>query len=415
MLKLQDREPFVIVLLDGDKTLFLDQYVRAGEQGGKDAANKLATDLGEYVSENLPTVASPKIVVRIFANVKGLGNAYHQAGIIDKTSVMDDFVRGFNESGLLFDFIDVGQGRGSADDKIAGMPPTYSDAFCVHIGQHTDEVIETIKLNIYSCHCHQIYLGFCNKNSCTELLQETMEDIDLTGRISLIESIPSEKELDDFKAAFRIAQFSDIFRNTKISSSPIASVKTPVKTQTAMLSPHPRSASLTRTSTNTSTSSATPTSLSSWASVTASNPGDVTLQSLKPASAAAPKVPVVERNKHGQRIDRMDFKSVSKEELSRIKKMKLCNLYYLLGECPNTNCYHDHDYKLSKEEKDVLRAVARMTPCHFGMTCEDPKCIYGHRCPQSETGKKECHWGSSCRFEPAQHGIDLNVVKVTKI
>ncbi|EEA29015.1 hypothetical protein TMatcc_002624 [Talaromyces marneffei ATCC 18224] len=391
--KIMDREPFVIVLLDGDKTLFLDQYIRAGEQGGKDAANKLAADLGEYVSEHLPNVASPKIVVRIFANVKGLGNTYHQAAIIDKTLVMDDFVRGFNESGLLFDFIDVGQGKGSAEDKIS----------------------ETLKLNIYSCHCHQIYLGFSHKNGCTELLQETMEDIDLTGRVSLIESIPSEKELDDLKASFRITQFSGIFRSTEISSSPIASVKTPVKTQNAMLSPHPRSASLTRTSTNTSTSSATPTSWSSWASVTASNPGDVTLQSLKPASAAAPKTPVVERNKLGQRIDRMDFKSVSKEELSRIKKMKLCNLYFLLGECPNTNCYHDHDYKLSKEEKDVLRAVARMTPCHFGMTCDDPKCIYGHRCPQSETGKKECHWGSSCRFEPAQHGIDLNVVKVTKI
>lgn len=81
--------------------------------------------MGEYVSENLPNVASPKIVVRIFANVKGLGNTYHQAGIIDMTSVMDDFVRGFNESGLLFDFIDVGQSKGSAEDKIAGMPPTY--------------------------------------------------------------------------------------------------------------------------------------------------------------------------------------------------------------------------------------------------------------------------------------------------
>ncbi|EED12892.1 CCCH zinc finger protein [Talaromyces stipitatus ATCC 10500] len=391
--KIMDREPFVIVLLDGDKTLFLDQYVRAGEQGGKDAANKLATDMGAYLSENLPNVASPKIVVRIFANLRGLGNTYHQAGIIDKTSVMEDFVRGFNESGLLFDFVDVGQAKTSAEDKIS----------------------ETLKLNIYSCHCHQVYLGCSHTNSYTQLLQETMEDIDLTGRVSLIESIPAEKELDDLKASFRVARFSDVFRDTKISSSPIASVKTPIKAQSAMLSPHPRSASLTRTSTNTSTSSATPTSWSSWASVTASNPGDVTLQSLKPASAAATKTPVVERNKLGQRIDRMDFKSVSKEELSRIKKMKLCNLYYLLGECPNTNCYHDHDYKLSKEEKDVLRAVARMTPCHFGMTCDDPKCIYGHRCPQSEVGKKECHWGSSCRFEPAQHGIDLNVVKVTKI
>ncbi|OKL57575.1 hypothetical protein UA08_07009 [Talaromyces atroroseus] len=373
--KIMDREPFVIVLLDGDKTLFLDQYIRAGEQGGKDAANRLAADMDEYISENLPNVASPKTVVHIYANLKALGNMYHQAGIIDKPSAIDDFVRGFNESGLLFDFIDVGQGKNTADDKITG---------CSH------------------------------DNSYTRLLQETMEDIELTGRISLIEGIPFDKELDNIKDTFRITRFSDVFRGTKISASPITSAKTPVKN--AMLSPHPRSASLTRTSTNTSTSSATPTSWSSWASITASNPGDVALQALKPANTSvAPKTPVVERNKLGQRIDRMDFKSISKEELSRIKKMKLCNLFYLLGECPNTNCYHDHDYKLSKEEKDVLRAVARMTPCHFGMTCDDPKCIYGHRCPQSEVGKKECHWGSSCRFEPAQHGIDLAIVKVTKI
>lgn len=281
---------------------------------------------------------------------------------------------------------------------------------------HADDKIETLKLNIYSCHCHQIFLGCCDDDSYNDLLRSTMEDIELTGRISLIEGIPFEKDLDDIKSTFRITQFSDVFRSTKIPSSPVTSAKTPIKNQNNMLSPHPRSASLTRTSTNTSTSSATPTSSSSWASVTASNPGDVTLQTLKPAASSTTlKAPLVERNKLGQRIDRMDFKSVSKEELSRIKKMKLCNLYYLLGECPNTNCYHDHDYKLSKEERDVLRAVARMTPCHFGMLCDDPKCIYGHRCPQSEVGKKECHWGSSCRFEPAQHGIDLTVVKVTKI
>jgi hypothetical protein len=109
------------VLLDGDKTLFLDQYIRAGEQGGKDAANKLAADMDEYISQNLPNVISPKTVVHIYANLKGLGNMYHQAGIIDKPSAMDDFVRGFNESSLLFDFIDVGQGKNTADDKITGM------------------------------------------------------------------------------------------------------------------------------------------------------------------------------------------------------------------------------------------------------------------------------------------------------
>lgn len=130
MLSFKDREPFVIVLLDGDKTLFLDRFVRAGEQGGKDAANKLSTDMSDYVSQHLPNVVSPKIVVRVYANVRGLGNMYHQTGTLDKASMIDDFVRGFNESGPLFDFVDVGQGKGNADDKIAGMLPYSCLTLC---------------------------------------------------------------------------------------------------------------------------------------------------------------------------------------------------------------------------------------------------------------------------------------------
>ncbi|KAH8696668.1 CCCH zinc finger protein [Talaromyces proteolyticus] len=386
--KIMDREPYIIVLLDGDGMIFHDQYLRNGEQGGKDAANQLASALNHYVSRNLPNVTSPKLVTRVYANVSGLGNACYHAGIVDKPSVIDDFVRGFNESRLLFDFVDVGHGKDRADDKIS----------------------ETFKLNLYNCHCHQIFLGCSHDNGYARLLEETIADIELLGRISLVEGIPFERELESIKNSYRVTQFPDLFRTTKIV------VKTPLKTHTAMLSPHPTGATLTRTSTNTSSSSSnTPISSSSWASVTALNPGDVTLQLNKPSSPAPTSEPVVQRNKVGQRIDRMDFKNLSKDELNRVKKMKLCNLFFLLGSCPNTNCYHDHDHKLTRDEKEVLRAVARMTPCHFGMSCEDPKCIYGHRCPQSEVGKKDCHWGSNCRFEPAQHGIDLTVVKTTKV
>lgn len=114
------------MLLDGQKTLFLDQYIRGGEEGGRDAANKLAGDLGAYISESLPNVVSPKTVVRIFANLKELGRNYHQAGIIDSASVIDEFVRGFNASGLLFDLVDVGEGNGGAEEKILGnCLPTF--------------------------------------------------------------------------------------------------------------------------------------------------------------------------------------------------------------------------------------------------------------------------------------------------
>jgi hypothetical protein len=109
-----------MVLLDGDGVIFQDHYLQNGEQGGKDAANQLWAALTHYVARNFPNISSPKIVTRIYANVKGLGVTCHHAGITDSPSVIDDFVRGFNKSRLLFDFVDVGSGKGSADDKISG-------------------------------------------------------------------------------------------------------------------------------------------------------------------------------------------------------------------------------------------------------------------------------------------------------
>lgn len=101
--------------------IFNDEFLRNGEQGGRDAANHLTTTLNEYVARNLPNVTSPKIVTHVYANIKRLGEVSYNAGIVDKPSVVDDFVRGFNDSQLLFDFVDIGQGKDSADDKISGI------------------------------------------------------------------------------------------------------------------------------------------------------------------------------------------------------------------------------------------------------------------------------------------------------
>lgn len=100
---------------------FNEEFLRNGEQGGKNAANQLAVTLNEFVTRNLPNVTSPKIVTHIFANIKGLGNTCYNAGIVDKPSVVDDFVRGFNESQLLFDFVDAGQSKDGTFDKISGI------------------------------------------------------------------------------------------------------------------------------------------------------------------------------------------------------------------------------------------------------------------------------------------------------
>ncbi len=74
-----------------------------------------------FVHQNLSHLSSPKIIARIYANVKGLGDVLQKSGIIDRATLFEDFARGFNGSKLLFDFIDVGNGKDKADDKITGQ------------------------------------------------------------------------------------------------------------------------------------------------------------------------------------------------------------------------------------------------------------------------------------------------------
>ncbi len=118
---IQDRNAFVVVLLDGDGMIFNDEYLQQGERGGKEAASQLWSAMNVFVHQHLPHLSSPKIIARIYANVKGLGDVLQKSGIIDRATLFEDFARGFNGSKLLFDFIDVGSGKDKADDKITGQ------------------------------------------------------------------------------------------------------------------------------------------------------------------------------------------------------------------------------------------------------------------------------------------------------
>jgi hypothetical protein len=112
----------------------------------------------------------------------------------------------------------------------------------------------------------------------------------------------------------------------------------------------------------------------------------------------------------GHRVD-APVKVYTKDEVNRIKKMKLCNVHYLRPPCPYGNgCGHKHDFRPVKGELCTLRLVARMAPCMNGSQCEDAECIYGHTCPAPDRkdGKpleegKPCIFGRECRFTREMH------------
>lgn len=58
-----------------------------------------------------------KIVIKVYANMRGLSKLYTQYGLD-----VSEFILGFNKSNPLCDFIDAGNHKESADKKIQGQP-----------------------------------------------------------------------------------------------------------------------------------------------------------------------------------------------------------------------------------------------------------------------------------------------------
>ena len=101
--------------------IFNNTFLNQGEAGGRNAAAKLYNAVMECALSNVEECpADIKVVARVYANVKGLGEVCARAGIVDHPIRVEDFVRGFTCGRTLFDFTDVGTGKDRADSKIEG-------------------------------------------------------------------------------------------------------------------------------------------------------------------------------------------------------------------------------------------------------------------------------------------------------
>ncbi|OCK93109.1 uncharacterized protein K441DRAFT_567191 [Cenococcum geophilum 1.58] len=406
-----ERDPFVIVLIDADGMIFQDELLKAAETGGKKAAAHLQTLLSEYIQIYMPSIPSDvKIVARIYANVKGLANICVRAGIVDNITQVEDFVRGFTRGRTLFDFVDVGPGKDRADEKL----------------------IETFKLYIHDVRCRHIFFGCSHDNGYARVLEELSTEQLYLDRITLLEGVPFEKELSALP--FNTKKFETIFRSSKINVFDVPNGFPP-----PFPPPLRGMAQLGLGAPQNTTQQQTPTpSVSTVAPVEKFPTLQAAQQSTWATKAAAPPPPgqspsptyealsrddnpaTISRNRAGQRVD-PPVRNYDKEEVNRVKNIKMCNVHFLRGECPfGDNCTHVHRYNPTPTEVATLRLVARMAPCQNGSACEDVKCIYGHRCPAPEAkpgvkGGKNCIFGDKCKFPVELHALDTNVVKTTVI
>ncbi|KAI7184975.1 hypothetical protein KC352_g22669 [Hortaea werneckii] len=116
----QERDPFVLVLVDGDGYVFNDDFVSRGAEGGQKAAQLLKDNINR--SLRWKGLEGCQIMVRVYANLVGLSKALAKEGLAGKEKrSLANFAASFTQSNDLFDYVDAGESENSASFKIRAM------------------------------------------------------------------------------------------------------------------------------------------------------------------------------------------------------------------------------------------------------------------------------------------------------
>ncbi|KAK8245310.1 hypothetical protein HDK77DRAFT_248966 [Phyllosticta capitalensis] len=99
-----EKNPFALVLIDGDGYLFTEELIAAGPDGGAHAAHSLRAELARVVAK-IGHLDHVELLVRIYCNVDGL---YGKLG--DSAAQITPFISAFNGAEPFFEFVDVYDG-----------------------------------------------------------------------------------------------------------------------------------------------------------------------------------------------------------------------------------------------------------------------------------------------------------------
>lgn len=95
--------------------------MKAKDEGGVAAAQELHAQIKNHLDSEGGSISSARIMVRIYANLKGLSHALARDNLSGNESrSLAPFVAGFNRAQELFDFVDAGEKKEAADFKIRG-------------------------------------------------------------------------------------------------------------------------------------------------------------------------------------------------------------------------------------------------------------------------------------------------------
>ncbi|KAI8960861.1 hypothetical protein F5Y11DRAFT_328357 [Daldinia sp. FL1419] len=361
-----DRNPYIVVLIDGDGLIFKDSFVKKGIEGGKLAANELLKTINEKLSATETTPVT--VFVNVFANVAGLGKAMMRDDCVADSTALHNFVLGFNQANVSSNFVDVGYGKELADAKI----------------------LDSLRFHLRNFNCKKAVLGVSHDAGYAPFLANMCTD-DTKDRMAILEGTPTVVELSTL--GLQIFNAPRLFRHEKLSAKPQEPSRQPSPVPAPLplpLLPLPSPSPLPLPSPSPSVVPVTTT----WAAVArtpASPPPKVTLpvpfktgtpsrvkQSSPPPWNPGPRGfdPVIKINL-----------TVLERLRKRKDKNRLCNNHFLRGPCTRgKECNFTHNYSPTDEEKKAIAWFARTNRCAAGQNCTNSDCIYGHHCPCLNNG-----------------------------
>ncbi|KAL8927602.1 MAG: hypothetical protein Q9172_001312 [Xanthocarpia lactea] len=296
---------------------FRDSFLNKDEAGGKLAADELLARVKEYLKDLNLEVENTDVVVRAYANVRGLGKACVKNDLMKPTADLGLFANGFTGRHPLFDFVDVGVGKERADHKIREL-------FLFHIN---------------SLQCKHVLLGVSHDSGYVPFLERFVADDAVQHRVTL---------LDGYQVSAAIRNLG--FKKIVSFPSVFARAWTPI-TQNG----------------NHQVQSPTPAPVSR-----------ATKRQYRSSAVDPSRLGPVMKNEQGQRIDKP--LNVNDGIVNAIQTKNLCMWLFLKGYCAGCERNHAHP-PLSKPEYDALWSVARRGKCYQhrkAKGCNDPSCIYGH-------------------------------------
>ncbi|KAJ5682180.1 hypothetical protein N7462_005345 [Penicillium macrosclerotiorum] len=394
----QERNPFVLVLVDGDGYLFKDHFIKSGSEGGVNAARQLSDSIRELMHSTMGMQADQcRIMVRVYANMLGLSKVLARAGLVGhEARSLAPFTSAFNRAQDLFDFVDAAEKKEGSDFKIREMFRLFID------------------LN----QCRHIYFAGCHDTGFGSMLTPYRGRSD---RITLIKAASFHHEFEalnlpikELPSVFMSNPLLPITKSTTTSiNSKVASTLTnaakPVckhfqkgicKYGNVCNKQHIMPQQL-------SINSAEESPKQLWYTSTILGRSQEFLASQLPPQTLKSEdfIPV---NKNAERLDTYcphPSPGAFDEYYRRSKDHKVCNRYHLSGECGDMSCKYDHS-DVSDTIVDVLRYILLQHPCPKAGACRSIKCYLGHVC-QKPNCKAVKSW--QCRFNHHSHTMDLQV------